>query len=497
MIIFNELRKHGRLASKRHPMYEKNKFGKYFMYAMSVFWAGYLIFFGIAFAKGFASVAPNMEPYHILNSGLIFVLALDFLIRFPFQQTPTQEVKPYLLIPVKRNRILDFLLIRNGLNTFNLIWLFMFVPFAILTVVPFYGIWGVIAYSFGIWLLMIFNNYWYLLCRTLINERIWWIGLPIGVYAGVAAAIFIPENSLVGDFFMNLGEGYIKANLLAYLGTLAAIVILWFINRWVIAVLVYSEINKVEDTKVKHLSEYKFLERYGEIGEYLRLELKMLSRNKSCKMSLRTIALIVVLFSGIMSFSHAYDEGFMKGFVSIYSFVAFGTVILTRIMSYEGNYIDGLMSRKESIYNLLRAKYMLYSAGILIPFVLMIPAIVMGKVELITAISWAFFTVGFIYFGLFQLVVYNVKTIPLNAKLIGRQNTGTAMQNIIGSAAFGVPLLLYFLFQALFGEIITAWILLITGLAFILTSRYWLKNVYNRFMKRRYKNMEGFRDSRE
>ena len=28
MMIINELRKHGRLAAKRHPMYEKNKVAK-------------------------------------------------------------------------------------------------------------------------------------------------------------------------------------------------------------------------------------------------------------------------------------------------------------------------------------------------------------------------------------------------------------------------------------------------------------------------------------
>ena len=39
MMLFNELRKHGKLAAKRHPMYDKNRFGKYAMYAMAVFWA--------------------------------------------------------------------------------------------------------------------------------------------------------------------------------------------------------------------------------------------------------------------------------------------------------------------------------------------------------------------------------------------------------------------------------------------------------------------------
>ena len=213
-MLFNELRLHGKLAAKRHPMYEKNKIGKYIMYASFIFWGAYFIFIGIGLAKAISTEVPNMEAYHILNSGLIFALALDFVIRFPFQKTPTQEVKPYLLLPVKRSRILDFLLLRHGLSSFNLIWLFLFVPFAALTVFPFYGISGVLTYSIGIWLLMVFNGYWYLLCRTLINEHIWWVLLPIVVYSGIAIAIFIPKTGFISNFFMNLGEGYIEGNLL-------------------------------------------------------------------------------------------------------------------------------------------------------------------------------------------------------------------------------------------------------------------------------------------
>ena len=122
MSLFLDLRKHGKLAEKRNPMYEKSKFGKFWMYFMFVFWAGYLIFFGTTFAFAFDGGAT--EAYHVMNSGLIFVLVLDFLIRLPFQKTPTQEVKPYLLLPIKRNRLIDFLLIRSGLDGFNLFWLF-------------------------------------------------------------------------------------------------------------------------------------------------------------------------------------------------------------------------------------------------------------------------------------------------------------------------------------------------------------------------------------
>ena len=261
--------------------------------------------------------------------------------------------------------------------------------------------------------------------------------------------------------------------------------------------LIYNEINKVEDTKVKHVSEYKFLDRYGEIGEYMRLELKMLLRNKVCKTALRTVFLVVISFTCILSFTEAYDGQGMKSFILVYNFVIFGILFLSSLMSYEGNYIDGLMSRKESIYTLLRAKYILYSIAILIPLFLMIPAMATGKLAVLSCIGWAVFVAGCVYFCLFQLAVYNNRTVDLNAKMTNRQNMGTGLQNLISGAALGVPLLMNFMLTTFFGPTVTAWILIAIGAGFILTSRFWLKNVYHRFMKRRYKNMEGFRDSRQ
>ena len=67
MSLFIELRKQGKLAAKRNPMYEKNKFGKFWMYFMAVFWAGYLIFFGTTFAFAFDGGAT--EAYHVLRPG--------------------------------------------------------------------------------------------------------------------------------------------------------------------------------------------------------------------------------------------------------------------------------------------------------------------------------------------------------------------------------------------------------------------------------------------
>jgi hypothetical protein len=58
-----------------------------------------------------------------------------------------------------------------------------------------------------------------------------------------------------------------------------------------------------------------------------------------------------------------------------------------------------------------------------------------------------------------------------------------------------LPVIIVLILRAIFGETATYWFMLITGIAFVATSKYWLKWIYRRFQKRRYANMEGFRSN--
>ncbi len=492
--IFTELYKHGRLAARRHPMYERNKIAKILGYVMAAVWACYLIRTGVKLALELENTLPNREAYYITN--LILwgaILFLDFLLRFPLQRMPTQEIKPYLLLPVKRKTIINFLLLRSGLSVFNLIWLFFFVPFACLAFPSLFGIQGTVFYFIGVYLLIIANNYWCLLCRTLINERIWWAALPLVVYAAAVSFAFLFHSS---PFFKSIGGGYLEGNILHFLTTILAIAALWGINHKLISSLTYKETAATGDSKIKRVSEYRFLERFGEIGEYMRLELKMVARNKNCKAQFRSLFLMVVMFSLMLSFSSIYDSGVLYVMICAYNFSAFGPLILSRVMSYEGNYLDGLMVRQASIAALLKAKYYTYSIGEVLLFLLMLPAVITGKLSLLGAFAWFFYTIGFTYFCAFQLVVSNRQTLPLNEKVTSRQsNNGTLI--VVNLLMIGVPMLLYTALNELRGETFAYLVMLTIGIGFTLTSPLWIRNVYQRFMKRRYRNMEGFRDSRQ
>ena len=105
---------------------------------------------------------------------------------------------------------MDTLLLQSGISSYNFFWFFLIVPFALLTIIRFYEFTGILCYLCGIWLLMAMNSYWYLICKTLLNEKLLYILLPIGVYGLLAGTEFIPEGNPVSTFMMNLGEGFYR-----------------------------------------------------------------------------------------------------------------------------------------------------------------------------------------------------------------------------------------------------------------------------------------------
>ena len=327
------------------------------------------------------------------------------------------------------------------------------------------------------------------------GEKTIWLLLPVCVFGALGAAEFLIDGLPISRFTMDLGERFIEGNPLSFLFVLACIGVMFFINLKLQQQMIYNEISKKEDTKIKRVSEYKFLDKYGEVGEYLRLEIKLITRNKTVKSQFRMGLIVMFAFSFLLAFTDVYD-GSMSRFICLYNYAVLPIMTLGQVMSFEGNYIDGLMSRKESIFNLLRAKYYLTNLIILVPFFIMMFPIVKGKITLLMAIAYLVFTMGFVFFILLQLAVYNTRTLPLNANLMKGNKGGNWIQSVVMSLCFFIPLMFDSILLAIFSQEVANIIFIVIGGGFILTHNLWIKNIYKRFMKRRYKNMEAFRATR-
>ena len=492
--LYRLLRKHKKLSDKRHPMFEANQYGKLFGYIMVAILAVELIAIG-TFLGWLAAKEDIPEMIFFI---IPFFLVIDFGFRFMTQQTPLMLVKPYLLTPISKYAAIDCFLIQQIFDPSNLVWMTIFLPYAFIVWCGGLTTWTALDMLLLLHLMVVINSQWYLLVRTLVNQRIWWWALPVVVYGSLFLPVFIlPDETVdtIADFIGDLFEQYIFS-WWTFLILLVVSYAFFLLNRHLQMHLIYDEIGKKEKTKLKHVSEFSALNRFGQIGEYLKLEIKSTMRNKAIRSRFIQGVCFITFFSLAIAFLDIYNSSFERNFFCLYAFLFFGAVNLTKVMCPEGNYIDLLMVHEENILTLLRAKYYYYCAVLVLPMLIMTAPVITGKFSLLMLTAYLFTTTGPVYCLLFQMAVYNKVTLPLNEKITGKNQMENKWQAIVSMTAMFLPVFLVLLLQAVFDIDTAYWILTIIGLLFTVTETYWLRNIYQRMMKRRYQNLEGFHTTR-
>ena len=488
--LYRLLRKNTNLSYKRSPIFEQNKWAKVLTYFGAGMFALYLILYGCIIAMTAEGEAGRMISF------MPIILLIDFLSRFIVQTTPGMMVKPYIMLPISRYSAIECFLISSHLSGYNFLWLCMFVPYSIILLFAGAGFWPVLLELVASLLLIILNSQVYLFFRTLINRKVLWFLVALVPYA----ILFLP-------FLLNFGnKGFERMiNLYADAGNawwfLPAVIVLlaalFFVNRSFQFKYVYEEISKKKERELKHVSQFAFLNRFGLVGEYLKIELKSNLRNKTMRSRCIMSLALIIVFSMIVAYTNIYDNVIMQNFWCLYCFAIYSVTALIKIMGQEGNYIDLLMMHRENIIALLKAKFWFYSAVLLIPFIVMLPAVFTGKFTLLMLLGYMLLTAGVLHFVIFQLAVYNKQALPLQQKMTAKGNFENGMQLVIELLSLFAPGAIATIGFLLVGETWTFVFMSLIGLAFIVTHPIWIRHIYKRMMQRRYENIDGFHATRQ
>ena len=86
----------------------------------------------------------NTDPLLMINRFLIYYLLFDLIIRLFLQKIPVINIKPLLLMPIKKATIVNFAFGRMALSFFNFLHWFFFIPFSIVLLVEGYDVAGVV-----------------------------------------------------------------------------------------------------------------------------------------------------------------------------------------------------------------------------------------------------------------------------------------------------------------------------------------------------------------
>ncbi len=491
--LFKLLQRHRKLAERRDPMFYTNKVAKRVIAFVMGLVGIYLLMFAILLAFD-ANSSHSYTTIEYIFGILPLILTLDFGVRFLVQQTPSHIVKPYVLLPLPRYACIDCFIINSLMGWGNLLWFGLLVPYCLMSVVFAYGIFPTLSLLLLYYICILANSQWYSICRTLIvGSQLWW-ALPLLVYLGVYSIWIVGDFSIFFNCYSAIGKGLEHGNVLPHVIALSILVALSLVNRRLQYNNVWREMGKQQAVKLKRVSRFSALNHLGEMGEYMKIEIKSLMRNKNPRKSFIFATVIVLMLSLVISFTDVYDSTTMANFWCFYNFVIYGAMMLIRVMSYEANYIDALMVHKENILKLLMAKYYFFCALLLFPFILMLPMVVLGKWQLLMLLSYGIFTAGFQYFILMQLAVYNKQKLPLNEAFISKSGVeSNYLLLIVELSSFIIPMILISLLETIFPHVVAWLVIMAIGIGFIACHKLWLRNIYRRLMQRRYDNLIAFR----
>lgn len=497
-MLQQQLRQHQWKAFRRNPMFERNLAIRIIMYFIFGLLALEFLGFGFMLDKLLLETGPYERAVDTFNSILPYLFVLDFIIKFFFKTNESMQIAPYLSLPVRRNKLFDFLLRKEFTNFWNYYFLFLVVPFSFKAVMPFFGFFAAVLYILFFFFLCIANSLLVSIINNLISKSFWFYILAAIRIVYPFFLIFACKIDL-GGFIARLGEMFLNYNLWIYAAFIVFFSALWIINRLQMRDRLYYELQGDKVDKISSFSSLSFLDRFGTIGDFINLELRMILRSPRLKQQ--------VVFSGVLIiglfFYMLYDPSNVFTKSGPFIFFLYGTLAIglmgiimgQYLFTSESSFFDGLATRKVSLSELLKSKYILYcSYSLLVTLLLLIPAF-QGKISGFLLVSLFFYTTGPIYFIIFQNAVYNKTYFDLFDKGMWNWKGQSGNMIAITMITMFVPVILVLRLSAIFGETVAYSFMLVVGLAFTFTSKYWLMWIYNRFLKRKYKNMDGFRSN--
>ena len=457
-----------------------------------------LYFVAIALAVGFGmpfllpEIFKGQDPLRMFNGIILYYFALDFLLRLQLQELPTLSIIPYLHLKIPKHKIIGFLNVKALFSAFNLLPLFIFLPFCFISISTAHGVFAMLMYIASILSITGFNNYsvLYIKRKSITNISYTFIGLA--VVAGFAALEYYKVISIMS------GSHYVFSAIAAhpYYGLLFTLVawLMFRINSDYLRKNLYvEELSSRKEKKVS--TDYPFLNRFGRVGELAALELKLILRHKRSRYSI-TMSFFFLIY-GLIFYKQeiiATDQFGKMLFAAVFmtgiSIIMYGQFMF----AWQSTHFDGLLSNKIDFKDFIKAKFLLFTiAATIITLLASFYGLLSPKLLLLHLAAYLY-NIGFGTVTVLYLATMNYKRLDITKSAsFNFQGTG-ATQWLLMFPYVLVPFLIYLPFGMLGKPYVGLTALSAFGLIMLLMRSFWVDFITKKFEQKRYKIAEGFRE---
>lgn len=443
-------------------------------------------YFGDFIIKETAGDQVDVVKY---GTKLLFYYFLgDLMLRFLLQQIPTLSIRSYLTLPIKKSLLLHYPLIKSFFHYFNVQPLLIVLPFY------FKVVYAEQSFSFAMsWLivflsLIVINNFLhFVLKKYFAVQSIWVIALLVCV--GVFFYLDFTQVISVSDFFVDAYYWVCGALYRSVLPVAAGIC------SYLLAYNLLKRNTYVEDivaSKDREVRRLSFLDDYGKVGQLLKVELKLILRNKRPR-SLMILGGLFFFYGFYFYGQRHVDSHIMLSLAGLMVPGMFAINYGQLTFSWDSAFFDGYMTHNVSPDTYVKSKYLLLGISFFVGYLVTLPYAFMNyKIALINT-AFLLYNIGCSSVLLLYLCTYNAKRIDLGkGQMMNYEGIGAA-QYLLIIPYVGIPLLVYFL-MSFIGSVSYYYIAIcMLGMVSIMLHKFLLNKLTNQFLSRKYIMSAGFR----
>ncbi|MHB0756509.1 DUF5687 family protein [Polaribacter sp. M15] len=435
----------------RSASFSKSVGAKILIGFFALYFAASFLILGISAFYIIKDQFPQQDPLVLVNSFLMYAIIGDLIFRYIMQKLPVMNIKPLLILPIARSKIVHFILGKSALSFFNIMGLFFYIPFAVVLIKEGYDTVGVLGWLATMILITQCANFF----NFLVNKN-------NAVFGGLITVLILGYFVQYFEWFnlpAFIGQGFdaIYATPLLCLIFLVLLFALYVTNYKQLKNEVYLDALISEQTKEVSASDLSFTDRLGDLAPFIKNDLRLMWRNKRTKSSVWMVA--VGLLYGLFFYPNPMyaDMQFMYVLVGIFSTGTFLINFGQFIPAWDSSYYKMLMSQNFKYERYLKSKFTIMTISVVALFVLGIPYVYFGWKVLLVHFAAMIYNVGVNTHVILYGGTFNRKKINLDEKAaFNFQGTG-AVQWLIGFPLMLLPMAIFGLINWLVSfEIATA-----------------------------------------
>ncbi len=454
----------------------------------AVYFGGAALFLGGTLFFILKKTLPNIDPMVMVNNFLIYWFLFDLVIRFFLQQLPVMNVKPLMVIPIKKNTIIHYLLGKTALSFFNFLPLFIFVPFSIVLMVKGYNTLHVLLWFLAMFFLTLANNFINFLVNK--NNTVFYVLISVFVmFVGLEYYGVFKISKIIGKAFNAL---YNQPYLVVI--PMLLMLLMYYLDFKYVKKGFYLDNTVSKKVKEVHATDLSWMNRFGSVAPFLKNDVKLIWRNARPKQVM--FMSFLFLFYGVIFYTQDTYKN-MPAFLAFASMFVTGGFLMTfgqLVPSWDSEYYKMLMSQNIPYKKYLESKWYLMVVAVTLSFVLSTPYLYFGWKIFAMIAAGALFNIGLNSFITLFGGALNRVPIELNVKAKAFSNTNgfNPTQMLIALPKVFLPMLLFYIPYKLINFNAGLIVLALSGVLGIVFKNFFLTKIEEIYQKGKYKTITAY-----